>query len=120
MTYDQARLWLITRSLVMITSFGLIFILAPATPYPLGFDQALAILQMIFPLFLGYLSSAVVFVTTPPTRAGKEPLTDLVSVLVKWPFYVVVILCVAVLAAFGARNWPNAGRVTAMACHLIH
>ena len=75
MTYEQARLWLVWSSLVLIVGYGLILIAAPTLGFPLTFDESIQLLQIIFPLFLGYVSSAVVFVFQ-----GRPPLKQDLSV----------------------------------------
>jgi ABC-type dipeptide/oligopeptide/nickel transport system permease component len=106
MSYDAARIWLTTRSLLMISGFGLAYIIAPATRFPLSFEQALSVLQIVFPLFLGYLASAVVFVTKQDKKAS-EVMSGFLRVLITWPFYVVALLSFAIFFAFGVSNWPS-------------
>ena len=62
MTTDQARRWMIVAS-ISITGLQLIFFLiAPAVSFPLTYPKNLDILQMILPVFLGYLGAASHFI----------------------------------------------------------
>lgn len=112
MTYNTARKWIVQSSLVVITLYGIFLIIAPATHYPLEFDQALQILQVLFPLFIGYLSSAVVFIFQGKDITKDLKVPDLLGYLVKGPFIVVSILIAAALLAFGISNWPTEGNVS--------
>jgi hypothetical protein len=110
MTFDRARVWLVSRSLLMIGVFAAFFILAPATRFPLHFDQSLAILQIIFPLFLGYLSSAVIFITKQDVSDVGQKMSELLAVLIVCPFYVTIFLGFVLVLAFGLSNWPTLER----------
>lgn len=106
MTYVRARMNLVKSSLAMISLYGLFLILCPVTAYPLFFDQAFQILQIIVPLFLGYLSSAVVFVMQGEPD-DQNQVSELLGLLVIWPFRVVFMLLFALFFAFGYANWPT-------------
>src|SRR5260221_5727424 len=92
MTFEKARLWLVTSSLILLTGYGLILIAAPAFGFPLSYDEALQLLHMVFPLFLGYLSSAILFVFQAQEPDRNLAVSDLLRLLVKGPFYVSTLL----------------------------
>ena len=92
MTYNAARKWLVLSSLVMLAIYGAFLILAPVTPYPLEYEQARQLLQVIFPLFIGYLSSAVVFVFQGEDITTNLQISPMFDGLVKGPFIVVFFL----------------------------
>ena len=59
------REWLVLSSL-LLTGTGLVFFvffsLAPALGFPLEYRQSLRVLEIIFPVFAGYLGSTTLFV----------------------------------------------------------
>lgn len=106
MSYSESRMFLVKSSLGMITFYGLFLILCPISRYPLFFEQSFQIIQIIIPLFLGYLSTAVVFITQED-RDDSSNISELLLVLVKWPFKVVFLLLLALFFSFGYANWPS-------------
>ena len=56
MTVFEARRWIIVASLVIAGAAFSFFVIAPVLGYPLRFSQAMSILQIVFPVFLGYLA----------------------------------------------------------------
>jgi hypothetical protein len=103
MTINSARKWLIASSLT-ITGGQMIFLLiAPAFSFPLTYPQNLDLLQIVLPVFLGYLGTASHFIfqsTAPPVRAQNQFL----GLLVKGP---IIIYVLAVTAAFGSFAYSN-------------
>jgi hypothetical protein len=62
MTVDGARRWIIITSLV-VTGLAFAFLVAaPPLGYPLGWDQSQRIIEILLPVFLGYLGTATHFV----------------------------------------------------------
>jgi hypothetical protein len=59
---NDARKWLVLASLSMTAVLFVFFIIAPAFGFPLTFGQARGLLEIILPVFLGYLGSASHFV----------------------------------------------------------
>jgi hypothetical protein len=101
--------------LLITAALGTFLLVAPVTRYPLAFDQAISVLQVIMPLFVGYLSTAIVFVTTmrAPTHKGpKGEFNSLLVVLIKGPLYLVAGLLAVSFVVFGASNWPTEGSPT--------
>lgn len=111
MTYNAARKWLVLSSLIMIAFYGTFLIIAPVTAYPLDYEQALQLLQVIFPLFIGYLSSAIVFVFQGNDITENLQVSPLLGSLVKGPFFIVFLLITVAFLAFGMSNWPTADAV---------
>ncbi|MFL9829094.1 hypothetical protein, partial [Rhodoplanes sp. SY1] len=65
MTTDRARRILIIASLA-ITGLQIVFlVIAPVVDYPLTYPKNLDLLQIVTPVFLGYLGSAAHFVFKP-------------------------------------------------------
>ncbi|MER8650961.1 hypothetical protein [Mesorhizobium sp. M0586] len=103
MTVADARKWLILASLI-VTGVQIFFLLvAPAIGVPLEFKQSINLLQIVTPVFLGYLGSAAhfAFMTPPPPVTADN---DLLRYLVKGP---ILIYAIAMVAAFGAFTYSN-------------
>ena len=111
MTYENARTWLVVSSFVMLGISGIFFISAPVFHFPLKYSQAIQLLQMIFPLFLGYLSAAVVFIFDGVTAQENLPLKGIFPVLVRGPFLLASALLVIATIAFGYSNWIGSGKI---------
>src|SRR5262249_9229487 len=58
MNQNTARTWLVNVSLVVTGAFVIFMTLGPAIGYPLEFQQALRLTEVVIPVFLGYLGSA--------------------------------------------------------------
>lgn len=108
MTADHARKWIILASLT-ITGVQIIFLfVCPAIGFPLEYSTSLHLLQIVTPVFLGYLGSAVHFIfmnSAPPVTVRNEYLGP----LVKGP---IVIYSCAMLAAFGTFGYSNRSGVS--------
>ena len=103
MDVDQARKWLIVSSIV-ITGGQLVFLLiAPVIGYPLTYPKNLDLLQIISPVFLGYLGAAAHFIFKSP--APQIPVQNqYLGILVRGPVIVYALAVTAALAAFGYSN----------------
>lgn len=112
MTIEQARGWLIRTSLAISFVILLFVIVAPGVlGFPLDADrgQDTRILQIILPVFVGYLASASHFVFSErgQTAADARPLSTNALTLVKWPVIAWGILAVSMMAAFWYSNRPS-------------
>ena len=104
MTADLARRWLIFASL-LITGLQITFLLVcPAFGFPLEYKKCLDLLQIVTPVFLGYLGSAVHFIFMNPAPPAVSVNTEFLGPLVKGP---IAIYAVAMLAAFSAFGYSN-------------
>ena len=110
MTFEEPRGWLIRTSLGI--SF-LIVLFAIVGPGVLGFPldaergQDTRILQIVLPVFVGYLAAAshYVFSERGQDAAKDDPrLSGSALTLVKWPVVAWGVLTVAMLAAFWYSN----------------
>lgn len=109
MTVFQARKWLIIASLGVATTSFAFFILAPVFGFPLRFSQAITILQIIFPVFLGYLGAATQFVfQRTSTAASAVKARPMMELLVKGPVIVFCIMVTVAIIAFGYSNRASA------------
>ena len=103
MSIDEARKWLILSSLI-ITGVQIIFLFsAPAFNFPLNYPKNLDLLQIISPVFLGYLGSASHFIFQNP--APPVPVQNqFLGLLVKGPIAIYAIAIIAAFASFGYSN----------------
>jgi hypothetical protein len=111
-TVASARKYLVTSSLSLTAALFAFFLLAPATGFPLVFDQSLRILQIVLPVFLGYLGSASSFVfrsdSSEDQLAFRRGTSSLASLLTLGPVLAFTIALSALIIAFGVTNRPNA------------
>jgi hypothetical protein len=86
----------------------LFFLLAPATDFPLTFPQSLRVLEVVLPVFLGYLGSAASFVFQPGAGADKLAFrpnaSSLVGLLIWGPLVVFTIALLAIIVTFSITN----------------
>lgn len=103
MTINSARKWLIVSSLI-ITGGQMIFLLAaPAFSFPLNYPENLHLLQIVLPVFFGYLGSASHFIfqsTARPVRVQNQFL----GLLVKGPLIIYVLTVTAAFCSFAYSN----------------
>lgn len=107
MTTDEARKWLILASLI-ITGVQVVFLfVAPVIGYPLEFPKNLDLLQIVSPVFMGYLGSAVHFIFMSP--APKVTVNNgYLGMLIKGPIIIYACAMTAAFAAFGYSNRQGA------------
>jgi hypothetical protein len=107
MTADTARKWIIFSSLAIIGAQILFLLIAPSIGYPLQYPKNLSILQIVTPVFLGYLGSAThfVFKASPPTVVVNE---QFLGPLVKGPILIYAAAMIAAFATFSYTNRPGA------------
>ncbi|WP_157783722.1 hypothetical protein [Bradyrhizobium liaoningense] len=86
----------------LIAFYGVFFLLAPLLRFPLDFSDAAPLIQVIFPVFLGYLATAIVFAFEGKDVETRAP--DLLASLTKGPLLVSLILSVALFVAFWLSN----------------
>lgn len=103
MTADQARKWIIVSSL-FITGVQLVFLLAaPALGFPLEYPKNLDLLQIVMPVFLGYLGSAAHFIFMSPSPVVQVN-NQFLGILVKGPILIYASAIAAAIFAFGYSN----------------
>ncbi len=107
MTIEDSRKWLVTASLGVIGFQFVFFLLAPALGYPLTYAQALRPMEIVLPVFLGYVGAATVslFLGRNGSRPGQSPESrSHFSMLVRGPVVVFSLISCAALIAFGFSN----------------
>src|SRR4051812_5542789 len=107
MPANAARRWLVTASLLLCAAILVFFLLAPTLGYPLEFAQSMRALEIVLPVFLGYLGTAALFIFRSNPETEDTPpanVLNLVSLLVKGPIVVFGMVLAALLVAFGRLN----------------
>src|SRR5437867_1653740 len=108
MKIDTARSWLIVGSLVITGVQGLFLLLAPVFGFPLPYPKNLDLLQIVGPVFLGYLGAASHFIFQNP--APEVPVQNkFLGSLVVGPLVLYVLFVGASFVAFGYANRESAG-----------
>jgi len=116
------RRWLVIASLSSTVAVFLFFILAPALGYPLIYEDALEIVQIVVPVFMGYLGTAAQFVfaqnnaSDPKLRRSATPLLRL---MVRGPIVAFVVIITASLIAYGYTNRSDAPMDSGMSLSLL-
>lgn len=103
MDTDYARKWLIVSSILITGVQVIFFLVAPAVGYPLEYPKNLEILQLILPVFLGYLGAAAHFVFKTPVPSVPAQ-NQFLGLLIRGPILVYVLAVLAVVIAFGYSN----------------
>ena len=105
MTLFQARKLLIVASLTASAASFCFFVLAPVLGYPLRYAQAQTVLQIVLPVFLGYLGAASQFVfKTKPGADDAVEAHPLMLVLIRGPIAIFALMMVVLVVAFGYSN----------------
>ena len=121
MTLELARVWLVKVSLTATGLIFLFFSVAPAIGYPLAWADALRVLEIVLPTFVGYLGLATQFVMSRPApdeeRMGRDG--EMLGLLVRGPLIVFVIASVGAITAFGLSNGRHAQPGTGMSVDLL-
>lgn len=112
MPTEHARTWIILSSIVITGAITLFLFLAPALGYPLRQDQARRIMEIVVPVFIGYLGSASHFVfrelRKSPSTSSKIHHPKLAKLLIKGPIILWVVIVVGAFIAFGISNRESA------------
>jgi hypothetical protein len=107
MTPNRAREVLIISSL-SATAVQMIFLfIGPSVGFPLDYTKSIQLLQIVSPVFLGYLGSAThfVFMTPPPQVQANN---QFLGPLVIGPIAIYAVAIVALFSAFWYSNRPGA------------
>ncbi len=111
MTTVKARLWLVKASFFVIAGNLVFFLLAPWLGYPLQREESPRLLQIIIPVFTGYLVAAIHFVfrqTEPiPARSGVG-IPELLRWIVIGPVMIFLVWSLSAILAFGFSNRVSA------------
>lgn len=122
MTIHKARVWLIYTSLVTTAAIFVFFLIAPAVGYPLVFEQSVRLIEIVLPVFLGYLGTATHFIfggSHSDPKPGTKNLNELLGILVRGPVIVFILASCAALISFGISNSPTAPPGSGMSLDLL-
>jgi hypothetical protein len=112
MTVDTARKWLVASSLTITGVMFVFFSIAPVLRFPLTFAQSMRVLEVIAPVFLGYLGSAASFVfrssADEDSAVFRKSTSSLVGMLIVGPIGIAFLALLAIVAAFGLTNGADA------------
>lgn len=110
MNIARARTWLITASLVITGAIFGFFLIAPSVGYPLTWEQATRLLQIVVPVFIGYVSSATysLFAKEQVVESALTGNERDFSLLVYGPIGIFCVATVAALVSFGISNSSRA------------
>jgi hypothetical protein len=103
MTIDAARKWLILSSPIITALQMLFLIVCPTIGFPLQYPKNLDLLQLISPVFLGYLGAASHFIFQNPTP--EVPVVrQFLGMLVRGPIIIYFVVVSGTFAAFAYSN----------------
>lgn len=103
MRLSDARRFLILWGLIITGAQMSFLMVAPSLGFPLGYPKNLDLLQIISPVFLGYLGAASHFIFQPeePEVSVRNQYLEL---LLKGPIFIYFIAVAAAFVAFGYSN----------------
>lgn len=108
MTAIEARRKLIILSLLTTVVFSMLLIIAPLFT-PFTSKQSLQVVQIIFPVFAGYIGAAVLFLFRGDPNKGNVADPTLLKILIYAPFIVFWCIAAAILIDFYVSNQPGFG-----------
>lgn len=107
MDIEVARTWIVMATLAITGANFLFFFTAPTLGFPLTFEQAVRLLEIVLPVFFGYLGSATHFLfrTGRPTElAQASSSSKLLGLLVRGPVIIFGLATFSAIFAFGFSN----------------
>jgi hypothetical protein len=106
MDLDGARRWLVISSLTITAATLMFFLAAPAFGYPITWEQGTRVVEIVIPVFLGYLGSATLFLfqTRRQRPSRLADVSQIGAILVRGPIIVFVLVCITTLFSFGYSN----------------
>jgi hypothetical protein len=122
MTIQKARVWLVHTSLATTAAIFVFFLIAPTIGYPLTFEQAVRLIEIILPVFLGYLGTATNFIfggSHGEPKTGTKNLNELLGILVRGPVIIFLLVSSAALIAFGISNGATASQGSGMSLDVL-
>lgn len=110
MSGREAQLFLVKASLALSGGSLAFSILAPALGgfYPIAWEDATRLIQVLLPPFFAHLGTASHFLFSKAERATRVRDGQLLSLLTRGPIYVFAGVLVTVIAAYGITNRPEA------------
>jgi hypothetical protein len=115
MTLEQARIWIVLSSLIILFAASAFFLVAPATGFPLDWQDSIRMIQLIAPTLLAYLGSAANFIiNAQPVKVPAPVNPTLFGLLVRGPVYFFIGVFVISVVAFWLTNRPSASAGSGM------
>jgi hypothetical protein len=109
MKIEVARRKVLLLSVATTVVFACFVIVSPLF-LQLDGSEALQVVQIVFPVFAGYIGASVIFIFRGNTIGEREPIDpELLRYLVYLPFVVFWSLGAAVFVYFFVSNLPNSG-----------
>jgi hypothetical protein len=103
MNISSARKFLILSSLVILGAQMIFLTVAPSIGFPLQYPKNLHLIDIVSPVFLGYLGSASHFIFQQP--APDVPVqSEFLGILVRGPIIVYTLVVISALSAFSYSN----------------
>jgi hypothetical protein len=103
MTVDSARKWLIISSLIITGAQMAFLLIAPSLGFPLIYPKNINLLQIVTPVFLGYLGAATHFIFQNPVPVAPVQ-NQFLGILIKGPLILYILSVVSAFFAFGYTN----------------
>ena len=105
MNFNEARKWLVLYTLAITGAHFIFFLLAPALGYPLEQSESMRMLEIVLPVFLGYLGAATQFLFRSRSGARQAAANrELLGILVRGPALLFGLVSAATLFVFGYAN----------------
>lgn len=109
MTKLDARRWLLIASFVLTLVVFLLFALAPAIGLPVTWDQALRLMEIVLPVFTGYVGSiTLLIIRRGRRREGDAKPIPLLRLAVQGPILIFTAAALAAIVGFAVSNGANA------------
>lgn len=107
---EAERIWIIKAIFILIVGFLLLFVAAPIFfGYPLDHQQRMRLIQLILPVFIGYLSSAIKYKFSNKTNKLKLNKSNdpAIRLLIKGSVYLFAFGMLLFWIEFWYTNRPN-------------
>lgn len=110
MSLHEARKWLILASLIACAATFVFVLIAPVAGYPLLWADSLRVLELVIPVFAGYLGAAAQYVFRQRNNesVNAQDGTRLLLIMIKGPVIVFTVMSLAILIGFGLSNRQSA------------
>ena len=113
----KERNWLVIASLCVTAGVSVFFIIAPGVDSTLRFSESIEIIQIIVPVFFGYLGSAAQFAFSASKHKSADVDPDrlrLIRILTRGPVYTYLLIVLTAAFVFWLTNRPGADPDSAM------
>lgn len=121
MADNAARRLLIYSSLFISGALFVFFMMAPPLGFPLTYEQAMRVLEIVLPVFLGYIGSASAYLFSAEQVVGivHEDRRQFLAPLLIGPVAIFLLVVVTILVSFGLSNRTSAPAGEGMSVDLL-